>query len=462
MVDLWSDELLSVEVSGEVKPGETRARRNAHFPDLLTLPFSAMPEVDTPFAAFSKAAERFGSRRCLGARVAGADGGFGEYSWKTYLEVAEEVGQIGAGLRRLCDVNRGTLVGIFAGNRPEWTTAVLGTWSVSAVAVPLWDSASTQDLAHMLKHSAAPVVLCERRNLHTLLAAARGAKTVATVVLLERELSKDDRDHLQIFTGGKAAALRMLALGELLEAGASAAPHPRDTAKGAAAAPHRPDDVAAVLYTSGTSGGSKGVVLSARNLLASLAGCLNIDPTFDGSDPTTSHFFHRATYLSHLPPAHSLELALQLILLACGSEIGFASGAVRRLTEDIRLLRPTIFPGVPRLLTQLHAKVREAVAARSPLLAALLDRAVAASAASAARRRAPPRWAAYVVRRWVRAPDLLGGRVRLFVSGAAPLHPATHTFFRVAFDAPISQGYGLTVRRPPAPLPAQPAARAPA
>lgn len=103
--------------------------------------------------------------------------------------------------------------------------------------------------------------------------------------------------------------------------------------------PPKPEDVSTICYTSGTTGVPKGVLITHRNVVGSLAGCLQ-----------TKIAAHEGTvYISYLPLAHVLERLLHAAVLQVGGRIGFFQGSVAKVLDDIKLLRPTLFTSVPRM-----------------------------------------------------------------------------------------------------------------
>lgn len=109
--------------------------------------------------------------------------------------------------------------------------------------------------------------------------------------------------------------------------------------------PPKPEDICTICYTSGTTGIPKGVLISNRNLVASVAGCLD-----------TGLFATKETrYLSYLPLAHVLERLLHLPVLKEGGRIGFYQGSTLTILDDMKALRPTIFTSVPRLYVLLFS-----------------------------------------------------------------------------------------------------------
>ena len=301
------------EVAGEGKP-----RRHQRFPELLGLPFDDKPDVDTPLKAFFAAADRFPENRCLGSRRPNPDGkGAGPYEWVTYSQVKQNAICVGEHLLKACGLSRGSKVGIYSMNRPEWTTSALALWSQGLVCVPLYDSVGSDAVRYIVNHASLPLVFCERTKLRTLLDAAKESRSLKHIVILEDTVTAEDTALLQQVLGGRD--LKLHAWSALTkETAAGSAAHA--TSKNAAP---KADELAVVLYTSGTTGDPKGVMLSAGNVLASASGCLRTDESFDGKDTASSLFFHDATYISYLPLAHSFELNMQMLLLMCGSAIGF-------------------------------------------------------------------------------------------------------------------------------------------
>jgi long-chain acyl-CoA synthetase len=114
--------------------------------------------------------------------------------------------------------------------------------------------------------------------------------------------------------------------------------------------PPKPEDVATICYTSGTTGTPKGAVLSHGNFIANVAGSsLNIK------------FYPSDVYISYLPLAHIYERVNQVALLHCGVAVGFYQGDNLKLMDDLAVLRPTVFASVPRLYNRIYAAIRNAV-----------------------------------------------------------------------------------------------------
>ncbi|PWW46324.1 long-chain acyl-CoA synthetase [Melaminivora alkalimesophila] len=257
--------------------------------------------------------------------------------------------------------------------------------------------------------------------------------------------------HLQgvVVTGGAAGApaggdspVPVAALADWLA-------HPAaDTALPAPPAPH---DLAALVYTSGTTGKPKGVMLTHHNVVSDVAAVLaRITPT------------PQDVFLSFLPLSHTFErTAGYYLAIAAGSCVAYAR-SVAQLAEDMRTVRPTVLVSVPRIYERVHARVLEALSA-SALKMRLFEAAQAAGwrRFRAAQALPPPAaedgaragWARLLpwplLRLLVARPLLaqFGGRVRVAVSGGAPLSPTIARCF-LGLGLPLVQGYGMTETAP--------------
>ncbi|MDR3468985.1 MAG: AMP-binding protein [Xanthobacteraceae bacterium] len=206
-----------------------------------------------------------------------------------------------------------------------------------------------------------------------------------------------------------------------------------------------PGDLAAIVYTSGTTGRPKGVMLSHRNILANVKAiqqCL----TIGGDD----------VFLSFLPLSHTLErTAGYYSAIAAGACVAYAR-STSLLPDDLKTVRPTVLVSVPRIYERFHAVIGERMAARPWLERKLLDLTVAVGGRrwDARQAHAPSvslfdRLAWPVLKRLAAAPVLgaFGGRLRAAVSGGAPIGlPIARFFLSLGLD--VLQGYGMTETSP--------------
>ncbi|MFM9438296.1 long-chain acyl-CoA synthetase [Janthinobacterium sp. CG_23.3] len=216
--------------------------------------------------------------------------------------------------------------------------------------------------------------------------------------------------------------------------------------------PRRPDvggdDLAAIVYTSGTTGKPKGVMLSHANILANvraLTGCVAVGPD--------------DVFLSFLPLSHTYERTVGYYLpIAAGSCVAYAR-SVGQIAEDLQTVRPTALVSVPRIYERFHAKLEETMAASGPVARTLFALAQAVGWRQFSRRqRLPPApgGAAWLdallappLRRLVARKVLarFGGRLRFAVCGGAPMSQAVAQCF-LGMGLPLLQGYGMTETSP--------------
>lgn len=128
-----------------------------------------------------------------------------------------------------------------------------------------------------------------------------------------------------------------------------------------------PDDIQMFCYTSGTTGDPKAAKLSHGNLVAAASGTLTVGGVNFNDDDV---------FISYLPLAHSFEKVLFTTALICGMKIGYYSGDPLKLLDDLKELRPTLFPSVPRLFNRIYDKITAQVKEKSSVQRALFNRAV--------------------------------------------------------------------------------------
>jgi long-chain acyl-CoA synthetase len=369
-------------------------------------------------AMFFAEAERQGDKPFLWARQ------HGQYRSISWAEAARQVRQLARGLCAI-GIGRGERVAIVAENRPEWAIADFAIMSAGAVTVPVYTTNTVEDHRHVFATSGAAAVIVSRPSLSArVLAAANQAETVRTVVAIEP-------------AAGQATSVDLLSWDDVLARG-DGAPDDIDQRVAELA----PDDIACLIFTSGTGGVPKGVMTTHRNILANCRGAFRLLETLGLGEEV---------FLSFLPLSHSYEhTAGMMFPVSIGAQIYYAEGA-ESLPANLLETRPTIMTAVPRLYETMHRRIAHAVERRGRLQRAMFKRAVAIGRKRAVcgRLGLADRLVDPILDRSVRAGlrRRFGGRLKAMVSGGAALNPDIGSFF-LALGVRLLQGYGQTEAGP--------------
>lgn len=394
-------------------------------PDPDLPPVSSLPDL------FQRSAERFPKNSCLGWRPSPTD----DFTFWTFAETRSHVDAIRCALQSL-GLSRGDRVGIYARNCPQWAVAHYALVSAGLVLVPIYDTLGPDIVEFVCNHSAVKLVFSSATNFSKLRAVRAAGKlpTVRRVVVIGERDFGDDAQDIDECVASAAGEGDTLTVGSFLQMG-------RDlvaSAEAPAAPSLTPDDTLVIMYTSGTTGNPKGVVLTHRNFIASVSSVLMFFRHWKVG--------YRATdvYLSYLPLSHIFEQQSLATLMSAGARIGFFSGDVKLLLSDLQALSPTLFAGVPRVFARFQQRIEQIVERASTVKRTLFGWAYARQLRAVQNPGEVSRvgfWDTLVFNA-VRAglmPD-----VRLMVTGSAPMSEQTNDFFKVCLMCPVVQGYGLT------------------
>jgi long-chain acyl-CoA synthetase len=322
-------------------------------------------------------------------------------------------------------IEPGDRVALVSENRPEWVIADLAIMSAGAITVPAYVTNTGNDHRHVLGNSGAHAVIVSTGAL-----AARVLPAAAQTPSIRFAITMEPADT-------SAVKFPVHGWDEALAAGAEEA----DTVA-ERAAKFAPDDIACIIYTSGTGGAPKGVLLTHRNIVANCYGAYKVLEYLGLGDEV---------FLSFLPLSHSYEHTAGMFFpISIGAEIYFAEGA-DTLAANLLEARPTIMTAVPRLYETMHQRIHRQIQRERGLKRRLFERAVAVGRKRIAGQplsfseRALDPLLDRLVRAKVRAR--FGGRLKAMVSGGAPLNPEIGGFF-VALGVELLQGYGQTEAAP--------------
>ncbi len=343
--------------------------------------------------------------------------------------LCDDVCEVALGLAAL-GVSRGDHVAILAESRPEWVVVDLAVLALGAVSVPLYPTLSAPQVNALLADSGAVLVCVSNESqLDKIVAGAAHLPALRGIVTFD--------------PCARSATMPVHALAAVQERGRAAATAEAFATLRRTADAVTPDDLATIIYTSGSSGEPKGVMLTHGNIVANLRDIPPVLPLSSGD-----------VGLSYLPLCHAFERTVVYVYLAFGMTVVFAE-SIDTMARDLLLVRPTVMSGVPRVYEKLLDRILEGGRAERGLRRRIFELAMAVARVRG--RTVPeghpmPVWACValpLVRRLVFDTILarLGGRLRFTVSGSAPLREDVGRIF-FGIGLPIAEGYGLTETAP--------------
>ena len=352
-----------------------------------------------------------------------------EWQSQSWARTAEEITALARGLLAL-GVQPGDRIGLVSENRPKWLIADIAIMSVGAITVPAYITNSTDDHHYLWCDSGAKGIIVSTPALaREALPAAQKCPDTEFAICIE---APDDLPEQGLHT---------ITWADCVARGAA-----RDEDIRAMAAGPERGDTCCLIYTSGTGGRPKGVMLSHGAILCNCMGAEDVISRLPGYKSPGEVF------LSFLPLSHSYEhMAGQFFPVSIGAEIYYAE-SLEKLVANIAEVRPTIMTAVPRLYEMIHGRIQRGLESQSSLKRKLFAKAVELGR----KKYENPgslsfgeRFLDALLDRLVRAKvaGRFGGRLKAFVSGGAPLNYDIGIFF-VALGLRLLQGYGQTESAP--------------
>lgn len=379
------------------------ARQLERFPNLVAM-------------FFARAAER-GDAPFLWAKTGGT---WVSTSW---AEAARQVVSLATALNAI-GLKRGDRVMLVSENRPEWCISDLAIMAAGCVTVPTYVTNTVRDHGHIIENSGACAIIVSTEKLaRTVLPAALRATHSSEKIIMIEPMRTAQQGSLEFHDWHDLIAR-----------------HPADAATVAAQADFQRDDLACIIYTSGTGGSPRGVMQHHGAILHNVNGCCTVISEDFGWDDEV--------FLSFLPLSHAYEhTGGQHFPIGLGGQIYYSEG-LDKLASNIEEVRPTIMVVVPRLFEVLRTRITKTVQKQGRVSSWLLDRAVAIGG----KEKGPSlldRPTKLLVDTLLkpRVGKRFGGRLKAMVSGGAPLNPEVGGFFQ-SLGLTFLQGYGQTEAAP--------------
>jgi long-chain acyl-CoA synthetase len=383
------------------------------------------------YETFAISAKQFADRDCQGTRKISqilkekviVDGKekvfdvpeFEEMKYRNYAQVNEDVIAFGDGVVTFTGINSAKdNFGIYEETRAEWVTTYLAMARHGIPLATCYANLGVDALVTVINECELVALVCCGTSIKTLDDLKDKLPTLKYLIYTDK-LSQESKYY------------KTLAFDDCIALGKK---NPLKVTKKIL-----PNTVCVNMYTSGSTGAPKGVMITHENIVS-----------FCGAVKLALGIKHDDVYLGYLPLAHVLELAAESCFYFCGGAIGY--GSPRTLTDrtakpigDIKAVRPTHMAGVPRVWETIRKGALEKIAGSGAIKKFLFETAYDQKVEAIKHGGDTPIWNKLV---FSALREQLGGRMARVISGGAPLNAETQTFMRVCFDVSIIQGYGLT------------------
>jgi len=352
-----------------------------------------------------------------------------KYTWFSYEQFGQRVARLASSFANDFGMKKGDRVLIFAETQLDWITTMLACFRQSATIVTAYATLGEEGVTTSLNQTNASICVCDAKLFNVVKDSAKNCPGLKYVVPIMTPADPMQPEDMEKALGG---SIKVRSTDQLVDG----------CSKVIDAVPPVPADVAVIMYTSGTTGNSKGVVITHQNIVTQSESTQKI-MTF--ITPST-------VYLGYLPLAHIMELFIECMMLSAGAGIGYGSPQTLTSTGvklakgqegDAPLLKPTLMVFAPAVLDKVYSGVKDKVAKKGGASAALFNQALQAGYKKYDAGGVGC-GAAWDLIMYQAVQSLVGGKVVHIITGSAPLSAEIQQFSQSCFNCPVRQGYGLT------------------
>ena len=418
----------SVKIEGTTKKGESAVYRSVKMPDgLATLPKSGCKTIQEVWKYRFKNSPNLpflGQR----PRKAGNPNELEErFEWETFSEVKDIAEALGSSFLNLnlCPTISQYLnynlkfMAMYSKNSREWILTDCANSLYGIVTVPIYDTLGEDATIFMFNQTeltTCALTCTHIKGITEIVATGKTTHLKNLVILDEWNLTDEHRAQIDK-AGMKAHTFNQL----VADGRKNIQPQPVV----------QPQDISFFSYTSGTTGDPKGAMVTHGNIVATLAG-IEMELAVE-----------EKVYLSYLPLAHVMERAAYTLVMADGGKYGIFNGDIKKIKEDLSLLKPTIFISVPRLYNKFYDKIQKGLSELTGVKACLANSAVNSKKKNL-EVSGTYTHGFYDKVIFGKMKAALGGRVQLMVTGSAPISTEVRRFMKIAMCCPFTEGYGQT------------------
>ncbi|XP_042030201.1 long chain acyl-CoA synthetase 4-like isoform X1 [Salvia splendens] len=385
--------------------------------------FRPLPQgLESCWDSFCQSVEKYPNNQMLGEREM-VDGKAGQYVWLTYKEVYDLVLAVGASVRS-CGVTQGDKCGIYGANCTRWVVSMQACNAHGLYCVPLYDTLGAGGVEYIICHAEISIAFVEETKISELLKTFPSSEEYLKTIVSFGEVTQEQREVAASFGTNIYSWSEFLLLGK---------------SKKYDIPVKKKADICTIMYTSGTTGDPKGVMISNESILSVISGVNH------HLESINEEFSEADVFLSYLPLAHIFDRVIEELFISKGASIGFWHKDIKKLLDDIKELKPTVLCAVPRVLDKIYTGLMEKISSAGVVRQTLFNAAYAYKLHNMSKgykhSEAAPKIDKLVFKK---VREGLGGKLRLILSGAAPLSPNVETYLRVVTCAHVLQGYGLT------------------